>query len=103
MHALATWGLCASNVESNEGREEKLRRRKEHDRLGREMETDEEGHAKFINANLRQMKFCNSTSYRLARHREYCRTERQGTMEYNGDWLLECLFLKFYSNTALYY
>ena len=41
----------ASNVhgEVDEVREERLRRRREHDRLRRERETSEERHARFVN------------------------------------------------------
>ena len=38
----------ASRVESAEEKEERLRRRREHDRLQRERETDEEREARFI-------------------------------------------------------
>ena len=58
----------ASNVESDERREERLRRR-ECDRFRREREDDEERHIRIINVILKT--FCNSTSYRLARGREY--------------------------------
>ena len=45
----------ASNVEMDERREERLRRRRERGRLRRERETDEERQARFVNANLRPM------------------------------------------------
>ena len=52
--------LMASNVEreSGEGREETLRRRREHNSLKRERETAEERHSRFVNTNLSLITFC---------------------------------------------
>ena len=62
----------ASNVENDETRQERLRKRRERDSLRKERETDEERQARLVNTNLDQHKvklnFCFSR-YRLARRR----------------------------------
>ena len=46
----------ASNVEDDETRQERLRRRRERDRFRRERETDEELQARLVNTKLDQHK-----------------------------------------------
>ena len=53
--------------EVNKAREERLRRKRENDRLRSERKTNEERHARFINLTLPYSHFNNGTSYRIAR------------------------------------
>ena len=65
----------ASNAENNERREERYRRKSEHERPRRDRETDEKSMQGLqLNVNVILLKFRKGTSYRLARHREYNRT-----------------------------
>ena len=65
-----------SNAENDERREERYRRKSEHDRLRRDRETDEKSMQGLqLNVNVILLKFCKGNSYRLARHREYNRTK----------------------------